>query len=177
LSSEAQSAKEDPSPLLLVASTLLCDRAGAVTRAALLTFLRQHRYVVQASVSATGAPQAAVVGVAVATDFTLIFDTLASTRKAVNLRHHSNVAFVIGGWTPGDERSVQYEGVADLPAGAELDDVREQYFAVFPDGRDRLAWQGIMHVRVRPSWLRYSDYTAGPPEVLEFDASALQALR
>jgi general stress protein 26 len=128
-------------------------------------------------VSASGVPQAAVVGVVVADDFSLIFDTLDSTRKAANLRHNPNVALVIGGWAPGDERSVQYEGVADVPDGAELEEVRRHYVAVFPDGRDRLGWKGIMHVRVRPKWLRYSDYTKDPPEILEFTAVALRALR
>ena len=52
----------------------------------LLTFMRQEPYAVQASVSALGAPQAAIVGVVVSANFEVFFDTLASSRKAVNLR-------------------------------------------------------------------------------------------
>lgn len=75
---------------------------------ALLEFLRIHRLAVQSSVSAAGAAQAAIVGFAVTDRFEIVFDTLATTRKARNLRQNPRVALVIGGWTPGDERTVQY---------------------------------------------------------------------
>ena len=67
-----------------------------LTRPALLAFLRSHRYAVQSSTHLTGAPQSAVVGIAASDDFEIVFDTLASSRKAINLRHHSPIAFVIG---------------------------------------------------------------------------------
>jgi len=43
-------------------------------------------------------------GVGVTDQFEIVFDTLASTRKAQNLRRNPRIALVIGGWTPGDER-------------------------------------------------------------------------
>ena len=52
-------------------------------------------------------------------------------------------------------------------AGAERERIREVYFARFPGGRDRLAWEGITHVRVRPHWLRYSDFNQSPPLIVE----------
>jgi hypothetical protein len=48
--------------------------------------LRRHELAVQATVSATGDQQAAVSGFAVSDALKLIFDTLAETRKAMNLR-------------------------------------------------------------------------------------------
>jgi hypothetical protein len=42
---------------------------------------------------------------------------------------------------------------------------RGGYFAQFPDGPDRLGWVGITHVRVRPHWARYSDFSAQPPPI------------
>src|SRR5439155_24498926 len=91
------------------------SRTGAMTltRDELLRFMSTQRLAVQSSVSAAGAPQAAVVGIAVSDQFGIIFDTLASTRKVPNLRANPRIAFVIGGLTDGDERTVQYEGVAD----------------------------------------------------------------
>lgn len=135
--------------------------------AELLRFMRAHRYAVQSSVSHSGAPQAAVVGVAVSDGFELIFDTLDSTRKVANLRSNRRVAFVIGGCAGGDKRSVQYEGEVDFPSGAELARIQNVYFSVFPDGRTRLAWPGITYVRVRPVWIRYSDFRHDQPEVYE----------
>jgi pyridoxine/pyridoxamine 5'-phosphate oxidase len=51
---------------------------------------------VQASVSPTGAPQAAVVGFAVTDALEIIFDTVATSRKYRNLRADPRVALVIG---------------------------------------------------------------------------------
>jgi hypothetical protein len=145
-----------------------------MTRQALLAFMRSERYAVQASVTPGGAAQAAVVGIAVSDAFELVFDTASTSRKAVNLRSNSALAFVIGGTHPGDERTVQYEGIADIPSGDDLERVRELYFGVFPDGRDRLAWPGLIHVRVTPVWIRYSNFNAQPPEIVEFNADALR---
>ena len=134
----------------------------------LLEFLRQHRLAVQASVFASGGPQAAVVGFAITDRFEIIFDTLDSARKVPNLRQNPKLALVIGGLLPGDERTVQYEGVADEPSGEELERLTKVYYGVFPDGLSRRSWPGLVYVRVRPTWIRYSDYNVDPPEIVEF---------
>jgi hypothetical protein len=150
----------------------MCYRA-AVTAAGLLAFLHEHRLAVQASVSAAGTPQAAVVGYAVTDRFKIVFDTLESTRKARNVRTNARLALVIGGLARGDERTAQFEGIADVPSGAELERLKDSYYAVFPDGRSRASWAGLIYVRVRPLWIRYSDYNQAPPRIVEFDSSAL----
>jgi Uncharacterized stress protein (general stress protein 26) len=147
-----------------------------LTRAALLAFLRSHRYAVQSSTHPTGAPQSAVVGIAVSDNFEIVFDTLATSRKAQNLRHHSPIAFVVGGLLPNEERSVQYEGIADEPSGSERTRLTDLYYTVFPDGQERLKWPGLIYIRATPTWLRYVNYNQDPPEIREFDGAALQAL-
>jgi uncharacterized protein YhbP (UPF0306 family) len=139
----------------------------------LLAFLRQELYAVQASVSVHGAPQAAIVGIIVSDRFEVFFDTLTSSRKTVNLRHNSAAALVIGPATAGAERTVQFEGAADEPTGTELERLLELYFARFPDGRERQRWPGITYWRVSPTWLRYSDFSFDPPEIMEFTTSDL----
>ncbi len=139
----------------------------------LLDFMRLHRLAVQASVSAAAVPQAAMVGFAVTDQFEIVFDTLHTTRKARNLRQNPHVALVIGGWVPDDERTVQYEGEADEPSGAELDRLKQVYYAAYPDGPGRASWPGLIYVRVRPTWVRYSDYNKDPPEIVEFRAKDL----
>lgn len=138
-----------------------------MTHADLAAFLRSHKMAVEATVSAHGMPQAAVIGFAVTDGLELVFDTLESTRKAANLRRHPRVALVVGG-AGGEPRTLQYEGVADFPAGDELERLKQLYFGVFPDGPDRLAWPGITYLRVRPRWIRFSDYTTIPPTITEF---------
>jgi general stress protein 26 len=138
-----------------------------ISREQLLAFMRQERYAVQASVAADGAPQAALVGVVVTDDFELFFDTLGTSRKAANLRRNPAVAFVLGPTDAGAVRTVQFEGVADEPEGAELERLRELYFTTFPDGRARQNLPDITYVRVRPRWVRYSDFSTAPAAIVE----------
>ena len=132
-----------------------------------LDFIKSQRWAVEATVTEDGTPQAALIGIAVTDRLEVVFDTVASTRKLANLRTNPRIALVIGGWSDGDPRTLQYDGVADFPSGAELERVRAAYFAAFPDGPTRLAWPGITYVRVTPTWLRLSDYTVTPPSFLE----------
>jgi Pyridoxamine 5'-phosphate oxidase len=146
---------------------------SAVNSQQLLSFLRSHRLAVQASVSIASRPQAAVVGFAITDRFEIVFDTIRTTRKAVNLRKNPRVALVIGGLLAGDERTVQYEGEADEPYGAELDRLKLVYFAAHQDGPSRQHWPGLIYIRIKPQWIRYSDFNQDPPEIAEFWAEDL----
>src|SRR5439155_27051249 len=139
-----------------------------MTPAELLDFIRRHSLAVQSSVSRAAAPQGAVVGFVVTDRFELFFDTVETTRKVQNLRRNPKIAFVIGGLTSGDERTVQYEGLADEPTGAELTRLKEVYFRAFPDGPARQGWAGITYVRARTTWIRYSDFNPTMPKIFEF---------
>ncbi len=132
----------------------------------LVAFLREHELAIQASIDAARGPQAAVVGFAVTDGAELVFDTLSSTRKCHNLRQDPRIALVIG-WD--DERTVQYEGIADEPTGAELSRLKQLYFARFPEGRIREHWPGITYFRVRPRWVRFSDFSGAAPKLEELN--------
>jgi hypothetical protein len=130
---------------------------------------------VQASRGPADAIQAALIGIAVTDSFEIVFDTLDTTRKVRNLRAEPRMALVIGGWLSGDERTVQYEGVADEPTGDDLERVRALYYAAWPDGPSRASWPGLVYVRVRPTWVRYSDFNSDPPVIVEFTRQRLGA--
>jgi Pyridoxamine 5'-phosphate oxidase len=144
-----------------------------MTAAELLTFMRSQHLAVQASAGPNATIQAALVGIAVTDAFELVFDTLSTTRKVINLRARPQIAFVIGGGAPGDERTVQYQGIADEPSGPELERLKAAYFAAWPDGPSRASWPGLTYVRVRPTWIRYSDFNSAPPIIQEFTAGDL----
>ncbi len=110
------------------------------------------------------------MGFAVSDALEIVFDTLDSTRKYQNLRADPRIALVIG-WD--DARSAQLEGLADFPEGPELERLREVYFIPYPDGRERLKWPGIQHVRVRLTWVRYSDFSTDPPGITEWSEREL----
>jgi PPOX class probable F420-dependent enzyme len=135
-----------------------------VTKQELVALLRKHRLAVQASLSPDGGPQAAVVGIGVGDALEIVFDTTADTRKHQNLSRDPRVALVIG-WDHAV--TVQIEGTASFPEGDALERARAIYFEAYPDGRDRLAWPGIAHVVVRPTWVRVSDFNQSPPRIEE----------
>lgn len=130
-----------------------------------LDFLRRHRLAV-ISTAREGAPQAAVVGIAVTDAFEIVFDTVTTSRKYANLIADPRVALVTG-WDYG--QTMQVEGVADLPSGSALEACKQAYFAVWPDGREREQWPDIAYIRLRPRWLRYSDYSVAPPRIEELN--------
>jgi general stress protein 26 len=142
-----------------------------MTKTDVLNFLRAHSLAVQSSVSPLGRPQSAVIGFVVSDDFHIFFDTIDTARKAKNLRQNPMISLVIGGLTKGDERTVQYEGIADEPKGQELNSFKELYFSRFPDGRERQTLTGLIYIRAKPIWIRYSDFNQDPAEILEFGFS------
>ncbi|MEO5903015.1 MAG: pyridoxamine 5'-phosphate oxidase family protein [Gemmatimonadaceae bacterium] len=146
-----------------------------MTTADLLDFLRTQRLAVQASRGVGDNVQAALVGIAVTDSFEIVFDTLSNSRKAENLRTNPRIALVIGGWLSGNERTVQYEGTVDEPDGPELERLKAAYFANWPDGPSRGAWPGLIYIRVRPTWIRYTDFTCDPPLIAEFERHQLAA--
>ena len=145
----------------------------SVTKSVLLEFLRSHRHAVEASQGEEGFPEAALVQFVVNDRFELFFDSFDSTRKVANLRRDPRVAFVIGGHTVGDARTVQYEGMVDVPDGAELEYLKSSYFSVHPDGPRRSRQRGISYFRVRPRWIRYTNFNAAPAQIVVFEGAAL----
>jgi hypothetical protein len=131
-----------------------------MTKEELYAFLASRNLAVLATINAQYTPEAALVGYAVTPDLEIIFDTVKSSRKYLNLIANPKVALVI----EGDYGvTVQYEGEAE-PA---RHDDREIYFAKFPDGRDRLTWPGIVHFKIRPHWIRYSDFNKTSDRISE----------
>jgi hypothetical protein len=127
-------------------------------------FMAGFRYGVVSSLAADGTPQSALVGIAVTPDLEVVFDTVKSSRKYPNLKSRPNCSLVIG-W--GGEQTVQFEGVAVEPEGAELARCQQAYFAVWPDGPSRLSWPGLTHFCVKPRWIRFSDFDQSPPLIVE----------
>ena len=125
-------------------------------RRALVDFINTTPWAVQASVTLEHRPQAAVIGIVATERVELVFDTMADTRKATNLRQNPRIAFVIG-WDEG--RTVQLEGIADEPVGDELARLKAVYLRRFPDGVARFERGGLTYFRVRPTWVRYSDFS------------------
>jgi pyridoxine/pyridoxamine 5'-phosphate oxidase len=133
----------------------------------LFQFMAKHDLAVLASVSPSGSPQAALMGIAVTPELEIVFDTLTTSRKYQNLVLNPQIAFVIG-WE--NETTVQYEGKAEELHAPELQLYKEVYFRKWPDGREREKWPSICYFRVRPTWIRYSDFNKPTYEIVEIPA-------
>lgn len=133
-----------------------------VTKSDLYDFIRARALCVMSTVSKSGAPEAALVNVAVTPALELIFYSLQTNRKCVNLRRDPRFAAVIG-WE--NEQTVQYEGVAEELFESRLAECKKIYLDKFPDREGRSAWPGLTFFRVRPIWIRYSFY--GHPWTVE----------
>jgi pyridoxine/pyridoxamine 5'-phosphate oxidase len=126
--------------------------------------IRRKRLAVVSTVHESGAPEAALVGFALTERDEVVFDTLGSSRKAVNIVRRPAAALVIG-WE--NDISVQIEGVARRPQGDDLAYAKAAYFREWPDGRGRENWPDIAYIVVKPRWMRYANY-AGAPVIEEF---------
>lgn len=121
----------------------------------LYDFMSGERFCVVSTVSPDGRPEAAMVNFAVTPDLELIFETTDATRKCSNLRRDPHIAAVIG-WK--DQRTLQYEGIADEPMGSELERLKDAFFSAWPQLHGHEGWPGLTYFRVRPRWVRFSSY-------------------
>jgi general stress protein 26 len=132
-----------------------------------IDFMRSQKHGVVATTNDAGEPQAAVIGYVVTDALELVFDTLGDTRKAQNLRKRPGIALTM--YDEAKARTVQYEGVADEPKGAALAPYKALYLAAFPDGRERETWPGITWFRVKPRWVRHSDFSGDAPVITQVE--------
>jgi len=120
----------------------------------LYDFMSAERYCVVATTSPDGAPEAAFVGFAVTPALEVIFETTDATRKCLNLRHDPRISLVVG----NDQRTLQYEGIADEPLGSELETLKTAFFSTWPQLRSHEEWPGLTYFRIKPRWVRFSSY-------------------
>lgn len=137
----------------------------AMDRRELVKYVRSVGDGVVSTLAADGSPQAAYVSLAVTEEGELLFDAHPESRKVLNLGRDPRIAVVVGG---RDDATLQCEGVADLPEGAQLDRCTTAYLATFPQFAASLEEWAVL-VRVTPGWARWSDYRGGQPVIEHVD--------
>jgi general stress protein 26 len=120
-------------------------------------FINQHSLGIVATTNKANEPEAALVGIAVSVNLEIIFDTVKISRKYHNILQNPKVALVIG-WD--NETTVQYEGMAEILGNdTDAENFKHIYYRAFPDGRERAdTWPGLVHIKIKPRWLRYSNF-------------------
>ncbi|WP_171467872.1 pyridoxamine 5'-phosphate oxidase family protein [Cellulosimicrobium sp. 72-3] len=137
-------------------------------RAAFVGFVRSQGWGVVASLGDDGGPQAAFLAVAATEAGELVFDARASSRKVANVARDPRVAVTVGGT---DGTTVQCEGVADVPTGADRRRCAAAYAAAFPQFAGSLRDDGIVLLRVTLAWARYGDFRDGRSVMTEVDVT------
>jgi hypothetical protein len=134
---------------------------AAFSSAELLQYLRRSKLATVSTLGPDGSPQSALVGIGVADDLRIVFDTISTSRKHQNLTRDARISMVVAG---PDEQTLQYEGVAfPVPtSGRDGAELREAYYSNWPDGRARLTWVNLSYWCISPTWARYSDFERGP---------------
>lgn len=129
----------------------------------ILEFLKGHTLAVIATSNRNGTPQAAVIDFSVRDTLEIVFDTFEDTRKFANLSTSARVAFVVG-WD--NNITVQYEGDASRVPVQDIERYQEDHLASVPAEREFIE-KGAVVFKVDPRWIRYSDFTKDPPEIIE----------
>lgn len=121
----------------------------------LLAQIRRFNCGVVSTVDAQGNPEAAFISLAVTENFEIVFETLTTSRKYLNIQERMKAALVIG-WDEG--QTFQIEGVADEPVDWEKDELKKSYYSACPENAGHRDWPDMTYIRVRPRWIRYSNY-------------------
>ena len=137
----------------------------AAKKKELYEFMKQCHQAVISTVARNGTPEAAFINLVTTPDLCIIFETINTTRKYENLRREPSVALVTG-W--GGDKTLQYEGLAEELEGSESDEIKNVYYAALPENRGHEGWPGLTYIRVRPRWIRLSNY-GSPWKVEEFN--------
>ena len=112
-------------------------------------------------------PESALIAFAETDALEIVFETDNNARKYANLLSHPAVAFVIG-WDLHKYQTLQYEGDAR--------EVREEEFEHYkalilrkktPCTEEFLRPPKARLFKVRPRWIRLSDYTGDCPVIIE----------
>lgn len=127
----------------------------------ILSTMAQHPTAVIATADAQGTPGAAVVLTMVTDELQVIFGT-HPTRKYTNLKENPKAAFAFS----KDWMSVQMHGVTEELSGERLDTMKAQFQARHPE-MDQHMFEGSAFFCFTPTWIRYMNTGAKPPEMWE----------
>ena len=124
-------------------------------KAAFVDYIKKINCGVVSTAGGQRGPEAAFINLAVAPDLAIVFETLITSRKYRNLQVDPRAALVIGGQ---GGTTLQIEGSIDEPAEADLDEAISLYYEACPQNGGHRGWPGLTYLRLRPRWIRYSDY-------------------
>lgn len=129
-----------------------------------LDFMRCHRYGIISTVTPTGKPEAAAIEYGTTDDLEVVFDTFTTYRKYTNILANPYIAFVVF----SESATIQYEGKArEISEGSELHDLKSVFFSQVPEAQRFDGLRNTRFFKVKPSWVRYRDYSQDAEPLFE----------
>jgi nitroimidazol reductase NimA-like FMN-containing flavoprotein (pyridoxamine 5'-phosphate oxidase superfamily) len=129
-----------------------------------LAFLRtQLMGVISTIANGSSQPESALIAFSETPELELIFGTSNKSRKFANIASNPHVTFVIG----FEEMTMQYEGVARVAEGKEVEECRAVHLSKNPRSVKYAFAEDQRYIKVHPTWLRYTDGTVDPDDTFE----------
>jgi hypothetical protein len=131
----------------------------------ILEFAKRHGVCVL-STAINNKSESALVDFGITEEFEIVFNTYKSSRKYKNLMRNPNVSIVIGF---GELlQTLQYEGIAYELEGSD----EGRIMSIFRDNLGffrRWKIKDMIYFKVKPNWIRFSDFTEYPPKTMELN--------
>lgn len=143
----------------------------------ILNFLANHVLCTISTVNVdTLQPEAALIAFAELPNLEILFVTLEGSRKYQNMLANNKVALVVG-WDRRPEKwaTLQYEGFASLVLAQEIGRYKKVFLSKknTPCSYEFLNKKGMKLFKITPTWIGYSQYNIGNPQVIELKSSDL----
>ena len=134
-----------------------------IDKKGIMDFIKKQSLATLSTADKKGKPESAVMAIATTEIGEILMSTEPNTRKIQNLAINPLSSMIIGGL---DSPSVQLDGETIIASGSAAEEIRSQILAIHPDTADYLSTTAVF-LKFIPKWLRYSDFSQNPPEILE----------
>ncbi|MFA5827772.1 MAG: pyridoxamine 5'-phosphate oxidase family protein [Candidatus Shapirobacteria bacterium] len=128
-------------------------------------FIKSQDLCILSTASKSGKTESAVMAFAVDDNFVIYMSTENTTRKFKNILKNNFVSVIVGGLK--SDPSVQLDGTTIILTDTEIAAAKDFMLSLHPELKDYFNTPNSMFFTVTPSWLRYSDFSQNPPEVIE----------
>lgn len=137
-----------------------------IDKQGVLNALKKNQFCVLSTVSTTAKPQVAVMSYTIKDSCTFLMSTEPVTRKVINITINNQASLLIGGLDGSSE--IQIDGLVRFLDEPEATDAKNYIFTIRPELKDYISLNHKI-IEFKPNWLRYSDFSVSPAEIVEIN--------
>lgn len=132
----------------------------------LLLMLKNNKLSILSTASLSGKTESAIMAMVVKDDFTILMSTEPTSRKMINIKSNPQVSVIIGGLN--NDPSVQIDGQIKILNEEETSEACNYMLVARPELKE-YGIETATIMAITPLWMRYSDFSKNPPEIIEFN--------